>query len=910
MMQIFFRCRRCRSALSASASQAGAPYLCPACRGEMIVPACSERGAAPSAPARAPESIQAVPPPPPIPDAIMASPPPVPIPVPPVRGGEETPPPGPSVVKAAPVPPTRKFSLRLALTAAAIALLLAVGGLLAARSRSDSAPEQQTADAGTTADTPAPPGMEPARENAVRQKQATPPALLKPAATPPKPVVPFRLRGGKLGQEAVKVEPKPQAEPKPVAPARPVLHTPTVERRQTRPEEELLLKLAWAPQVGLEGKGLNVFSNYLAHSNLHQEFEGLPKQTDPSPLLGTVPRLKSLPFRLGPGCKLHPKDAGTLDELSRKLRRHLTRLTPTDADGKRPNPAVLHETLRKELRGKKPEWLRPEAISALMQILMHEDAPVRRMLVDLLAEIPGTKSTLALARRAVFDLDAGVRQAAINALKDRERSLYRRAFLQALRYQWAPAADHAAEALVALDDKGAVPELIALLKRSNPSLPVKLNANCTVVQELVRTNHFTNCLLCHPPALKDNDPVIGIDPAVAIPFTLVTATPSIQVQQIQIPVGRPGVGVAQQPVGQRVRGRVPQRPAVLPGGVQALGQSPFMQQLLKTAQRVSAQGGCHDYGGAAAGLSLTVQSVATTGQAGSPLAQGVPGQRPGLRLPGLPVNFLRVGRRNVPIGVPGGGTVPILQTLPQLNFSITSGAIPVLVRGDITYLRQDFSVVLPIPRAFLVRPLPVRFDFMVRTRVVSRDEALLIRKEVGDGPSYPQRESVLFALRKLTGKDAGDTTQAWLEMFPRAEQDVLAARLSSRLVYASGVKRENLLRHLSETKGVVNTLALSAAIPSLKGKFQERARQALVERLTRMTAKTLRDKFRDEDAEVRRAAVAASQRREKKELVPDLIGLLADPEPLTARAAEAALKDLTGQEHPSLAAWQDWWQKQ
>jgi len=34
--------------------------------------------------------------------------------------------------------------------------------------------------------------------------------------------------------------------------------------------------------------------------------------------------------------------------------------------------------------------------------------------------------------------------------------------------------------------------------------------------------------------------------------------------------------------------------------------------------------------------------------------------------------------------------------------------------------------------------------------------------------SYPQRESVLFALRELTGKDAGKESRGWREMVARA----------------------------------------------------------------------------------------------------------------------------------------------
>src|SRR5205807_3028252 len=122
-------------------------------------------------------------------------------------------------------------------------------------------------------------------------------------------------------------------------------------------------------------------------------------------------------------------------------------------------------------------------------------------------DIPGPEATVALARRAVFDLEAEVRRSAVKALKSRDSQHYRPVLLKALRYPWAPAADHAAEALIALDDKAVVPELVVMLKRPDPRAPLTLNTRHTVVQELVRANHFTNCLLCHPPSLGGNEPV-------------------------------------------------------------------------------------------------------------------------------------------------------------------------------------------------------------------------------------------------------------------------------------------------------------------------------------------------------------------------------------------------------------------
>ena len=55
---------------------------------------------------------------------------------------------------------------------------------------------------------------------------------------------------------------------------------------------------------------------------------------------------------------------------------------------------------------------------------MAEAAPVRRLLVELLAEIPGKQATAALAQRAVFDLSPEVRRAAAAAaLREKDAAL-------------------------------------------------------------------------------------------------------------------------------------------------------------------------------------------------------------------------------------------------------------------------------------------------------------------------------------------------------------------------------------------------------------------------------------------------------------------------------------------------------
>src|SRR5262249_32755621 len=76
------------------------------------------------------------------------------------------------------------------------------------------------------------------------------------------------------------------------------------------------------------------------------------------------------------------------------------------------------------------------------------------------------------------------------------------------------------------------------------------------------------------------------------------------------------------------------------------------------------------------------------------------------------------------------------------------------VRADITYVKQDFSVPLQVTTSGRTHQ---RFDYLVRNRVVPPAERLFgaVSEE------YSQRESVVFALRELTGQDHGMDARDW-----------------------------------------------------------------------------------------------------------------------------------------------------
>jgi hypothetical protein len=155
-----------------------------------------------------------------------------------------------------------------------------------------------------------------------------------------------------------------------------------------------------------------------------------------------------------------------------------------------------------------------------------------------------------------------------------------------------------------------------------------------------------------------------------------------------------------------------------------------------------------------------------------------------------------------------------------------------------------------------------------------------------------------------------------------SEPQTEAERMAAELVQAAPAKQERLLGSLRESKGAAHTQALLNAIPKLEGDIKKMARDALAERMSRMTAATLRERLGDENAEMRRAAALACAMREEKEHIPRLIELLDDPEVQVARAAYAGLKSLSGKDFgpakdagraeiaKAVIAWKAWWKEQ
>src|SRR5207245_10994561 len=79
------------------------------------------------------------------------------------------------------------------------------------------------------------------------------------------------------------------------------------------------------------------------------------------------------------------------------------------------------------------------------------------------------------------------------------------------------------------------------------------------------------------------------------------------------------------------------------------------------------------------------------------------------------------------------------------------------------YLRQDFSMFQAVADA---NPWPEmqRFDFLVRTRVLTEKEADTYQEKLRNlepGRLSPYHRAALAAIRELTGRDREPTADAW-----------------------------------------------------------------------------------------------------------------------------------------------------
>jgi hypothetical protein len=236
------------------------------------------------------------------------------------------------------------------------------------------------------------------------------------------------------------------------------------------------------------------------------------------------------------------------------------------------------------------------------------------------------------------------------------------------------------------------------------------------------------------------------------------------------------------------------------------------------------------------------------------------------------------------------------------------------IRGDVTWLRQDFSVSYPVLRADQRPPLvqmildanpvlgramglmppPVRFDYVVRTRPVDKPEYDRWKKLENNDPSHPQRDALLFALRGLTGRDAGPTTEAWDAAYPHAVAEAKAERLATRLARMDTLQRSAVLLTYLKARGHEYTWALARVLPRLEGPSRELVRQTLIKRLVGQTPEEWRLHVSRPDEHLRRAVVEACREKGDRRLLTELVPLLRS-DPATSRLTRQLVHDWTGQ---------------
>jgi hypothetical protein len=220
--------------------------------------------------------------------------------------------------------------------------------------------------------------------------------------------------------------------------------------------------------------------------------------------------LLCLPLKRDAEAQLGKEDAQELHVMSAKLRSEIASCIP--AGDIRPDAEKLKTKLNTS------EWRRSEVVPCFMQMLQAEDTPIRKVLIEQLVRMPGSRSTQALAMRVMTEIDKETRHQAVIALKNRDEKEYLPLLTQGLYYPWTSVVAHAAEALAVLKGKSCMQDLSRAFEELDPTLPFKLNPRNTVVRELVKVSHLSNCVLCHAPSLATTDLVRGAVPVQGLPI--------------------------------------------------------------------------------------------------------------------------------------------------------------------------------------------------------------------------------------------------------------------------------------------------------------------------------------------------------------------------------------------------------
>jgi hypothetical protein len=268
--------------------------------------------------------------------------------------------------------------------------------------------------------------------------------------------------------------------------------------------------LQQVPEVDLDPDYLKLSKKAIAESALAIAKENKDsKDAHIKRLIRERKDLAGLPFAMGKDCLLENKEAKNLAAASVGVRMRLaaSMKPPQSLSYKQSDhvQAGIESAAKRfwygQLQDRIPVKLAPETLRAYHQILTAEDSDFRLGLVVNLRDVKGPQATQTLINRAIYDLDDDVRQVALELLAARPAAEYTDALKKGLRHPWRPAVQNAARAIMALDRKEMIPDLVALFDEPDPRAPFvvrdKDGKERTFVREMVRINHHRNCMLCH-----------------------------------------------------------------------------------------------------------------------------------------------------------------------------------------------------------------------------------------------------------------------------------------------------------------------------------------------------------------------------------------------------------------------------
>jgi len=299
-----------------------------------------------------------------------------------------------------------------------------------------------------------------------------------------------------------------------------------------RPDPAPATELAQVPQVAIEDPMAPNVSPAFAKQHIADLVKEIKAENGNGQnrdqflfkLMKRRPETRGLPFVMGNACRMDSNKSQSFQTNVEAVRRSL------DADSPR---SQMHGTLDDShaqfwntysvMTGATGTNTDP-GIAALTQMIAPERAALRKTLVQRLVQSNRPDATRALARAAVFDRDSDVRDLAIAQLKNRPGEPSKETteiLLHGLRYPMVNVAKQASLAVLALDRKDLLPELVAMLDEPAPGDPVAdaKDKNACTVREVVRINHHRNCLLCHPPSGTGQPvEVPGVIPTPGLPF--------------------------------------------------------------------------------------------------------------------------------------------------------------------------------------------------------------------------------------------------------------------------------------------------------------------------------------------------------------------------------------------------------